>query len=86
MQKKRLTLISRKYMELKSNIKSWDTVKRNGWYVKFSVLEDQYVLLTFVSSYTGQTVVRYCDGETEACEQINFITSLDPSRKLSELQ
>lgn len=73
-------------MELKSNIKSWETVNRNGWYIKFSVLEDQYVLLTFVSSYTGQTVVRYCDGEIEACEQINFITSLDPSRVLSELQ
>ena len=86
MQKKRLTLISRRYMELKSNIKSWETVNRNGWYIKFSVLEDQYVLLTFVSSYTGQTVVRYCDGETEACEQINFITSLDPSRVLSKLQ
>lgn len=86
MQKKRLTLISRRYMELKSNIKSWETVNRNGWYIKFSVLEDQYVLLTFVSSYTGQTVIRYCDGETEACEQINFITSLDPSRVLSKLQ
>jgi len=49
-------------METRSNLKSWDTVKRNGWYVKFSVLEDHYVLLTFVSSYTGQTVVRYCDG------------------------
>lgn len=73
-------------MALKSNLKSWNTVSRNGWYVKFSILENQYVLLTFVSSYTGQTIIRYCDEESEACNQINFITGLDPTKPLSQLQ
>ena len=52
-------------------------VARNGWGVKFSVYKGENILLTFISLYTGQTVIRYFTNEDEAVEFINFITQQD---------
>ncbi len=66
MQKKPLTLSQVRYNQIKSDLKFWSPVERNGWYIKFSFLKDEQVLLIFVSAYTCQTIIRYFDNEN--CE------------------
>lgn len=58
-------------------VRSWQPVVRKNWIIKFSVYRD-YILLTFVSRYTGQTIIRQFRDEDLACEYINFILSKDP--------
>lgn len=65
-------------MEIKNNSRSWDPVNRNGWWIKFSVYKESNILMTFVSKYTGQTIIRYFLSEDDACDFINFIVSHDP--------
>jgi hypothetical protein len=59
--------------------RSWETVLRNDWLIKFSVYRGN-VLLIFVSNITKQSVVKYFDDEDIACEYINKILSLDASK------
>lgn len=58
--------------------RSWETVLRKDWLIKFSVYRGN-VLLVFVSSITLQTIVKYFGDEDQACEYINKILSLDAS-------
>jgi hypothetical protein len=78
MQKKLLTTTQQKYNQIKSDLKLWSTVERNGWYIKFSILRDECVLLIFVSGDTYQTIIRYFGNEDEAVKYINFICEKDP--------
>ena len=78
MQKKPLTLSQVRYNQIKSDLKFWSPVERNGWYIKFSFLRDEQVLLIFVSSYTCQTIIRYFDNENDAVKYINFLCEKDP--------
>ena len=57
--------------------RSWQPVARNGWIIKFSVYKDQYVLLTIISQYTEQVIMRHFTNEDEACVFINLITELN---------
>lgn len=79
MQKKPLTLNQVRYNQVKSDLKFWSPVERNGWYIKFSFLKDEQVLLIFVSAYTCQTIIRYFDNENEAVKYINFLCEKNPS-------
>ena len=65
------------------NIRSWHPVVRNDWWIKFSVYKDQVLL--FVSTMTGETIVRYFDDEDEACEFINWVLNQD-STKLANIK
>lgn len=58
--------------------RSWETVLRKDWLIKFSVYRGN-VLLVFVSSITLQTIIKYFGDEDQACEYINKILSLDAS-------
>jgi hypothetical protein len=78
MQKKPSITIQQKYSQLKSDLKLWSTVEKDGWYIKFSILRDECVLLIFVSSETSQTIIRYFGNEDEAVKYINFICNKDP--------
>ena len=62
-------------LEIESKIKFWQPVVRNGWWIKFSVYRDHYILLMIISRFTGQTVLRYYTSEEEAVAYINFITT-----------
>jgi hypothetical protein len=62
-------------LEVESKTKFWQPVVRNGWWIKFSVYRDHFILLTFISRYTGQTILRYYTSEEEAVAYINFITT-----------
>lgn len=85
MQKKQLRLKeSLIYLKLKSKIASFSPVNRNGWLVKFSVLDHSGILLIFTSTFTGQTILRYFEDEERAVEFINFIIHSDPSDEVNE--
>ena len=62
-------------LEIESKSKFWQPVSRNGWWIKFSTYRDHYILLMIVSKYTGQTIIRYYEDESEAVAFINFITT-----------
>ncbi len=62
-------------LEIEGKTKFWQPVVRNWWWIKFSVYRDHFILLTIISRYTGQTVIRYYTSEEEAVAYINFITT-----------
>lgn len=58
---------------------------RNGWIVKFSVCnitstDNPHILIFITSRYTGQTLIRYFDKETNAVEYINKIIQKDSTQ------
>jgi hypothetical protein len=63
--------------DLMINLKSFHPVVHEGWLIKFSTHRDLNILLTFVSIYTSQTVVRYFTSEEEAVIFINYIMNKD---------
>ncbi len=65
-------------MDIAFIAQSWAPTERNGWIIKFSIFNDDHILLLFVSKYTGQTVIREFNGEDDAINFINFVTELDP--------
>ena len=67
---------SKKFLDIALKTKSWQPVARNGWIIKFSVYKDSFVLLTIISQYTGQVIMRYFKDEDEACMFINIIVEL----------
>jgi hypothetical protein len=70
-----------RFYDVGAKSKFFQTVERHGWAIKFSVYKDTFILLTVVSCYTGQTLVRYFNQEHEAVKFINFITELDPAQE-----
>lgn len=68
---------SKKYLDVATKMKSWQPVARNGWIIKFSVYRDLNVLLTIVSQYTGQLIIRHFTNEDDACMFINYVLELD---------
>lgn len=73
------------FSEIKSKSKFWQPVYRDGWWIKFSTYRDTFILLTFVSEYTSQTIIRYFSNEDDAVNFINFITEKDPKNYLPDL-
>ena len=63
------------------NIKSWQPIVRNDWWMKVSFYKDR-VLLFVVSIMTGETVVRYFNDEDEACVYINYILNQNAKMRL----
>jgi hypothetical protein len=68
---------TKKFIDMALRTKSWQPVARNGWIIKFSVYKDTFVLLTIISQYTGQVIMRHFSNEDEACMFINLIVELD---------
>jgi hypothetical protein len=68
---------SKKFLDIALKTKSWQPVVRNGWIIKFSVYRDSNVLLTIISQYTGQVIIRHFTNEDDACMFINLVIALD---------
>jgi ABC-type molybdate transport system substrate-binding protein len=66
-------------LEIANKIASYLPVNRNGWWIKFSVVDSDNILLVFTSMYTGQTVVRYYNNEDDAVSFIDFVIECDPA-------
>ena len=69
---------SKKFMDIAFTAQSWSPTERNGWIIKFSIYNDDYIMLLFTSRYTGQTVIREFSSEDDAVDFINLIIELDP--------
>jgi hypothetical protein len=76
---------SKRFLEFAVKTKSWHPVARNGWIIKFSIYEEQSVLLTIISQFTGQFIIRYFGNEDDACKFINQVVSLEPDEIHSSL-
>lgn len=73
---------SQAFIDTEIKCMSFAPVNRNGWWIKYSTSRDGHVLLLFTSAFTGQTIIRFFDGEDEAVKFVNFITECDPSQEL----
>jgi hypothetical protein len=67
---------NKKFLDTALRTKSWQPVARNGWIIKFSVFRDTNVLLTVISQYTGQVIIRHFTNEDDACMFINLVIEL----------
>lgn len=56
------------------SIKHYQSILRGAWLIKFSIADDQNILLTFVNVFTGQVIMRYHTNEDDAVNTINYIT------------
>jgi hypothetical protein len=70
--------VSKEYLNAASKIQSWNPIERNGWLVKFSIFNNDHILIFFVSTYTGQTIIRQFESEIEAINFINHVVELNP--------
>lgn len=68
---------------IKSNTKHFQPILREGWVIKFSIYECDNVLLTIISSYTEQTIIRYFKNENDAVDFINRVTVENPEKYLN---
>ena len=68
---------SNRFLEVASRTKSWQPVARDGWIVKFSIYKDTEILVTIISQYTGQLIMRHFRNEDDACLFINFVLDLN---------
>jgi hypothetical protein len=62
---------------------SYRPINRNGWWIKFSVMDGENILLVFTSMFTGQTAIRYYTNEDDAVAFINFLTECDPTEDIN---
>jgi len=79
MKKLTVTVPSKKFLDTAFSAQSWAAVERNGWIIKFSIFNDEHILICFVSDYTGQAIIREFSSEDEAVNYINFVTAHDPN-------
>ena len=68
---------SKRFLEVASKTKSWHPVARDGWIVKFSIYRETNILVTVISQYTGQTILRHFADEDDACLFLNFVLELN---------
>jgi hypothetical protein len=73
---------SKKFSQIAEKTKSWYPVARNGWIIKFSIFDECNFLITVISQYTGQVIIRYFNDEDDACLFINFIQDLDAAQEI----
>jgi len=71
------------YSKIASLMSSYKPINRNGWWIKFSVVDGDNILLVFTSIFTGQTVIRHYTNEDDAVAYINFITECDPDEEIN---
>ena len=82
MQNKTIYSFNKRFIDFAIRTKSWHPVERNGWFIKFSIFKGQSILLTIVSRYTAQTIIRYFNNEDEAVDFINFIIEMSAEDEL----
>jgi hypothetical protein len=72
---------SKRFLDMALKTKSWMPVSRDGWIIKFSIYRDSFVLLTIISQYTGQCIIRHFKDEDEAVIFINMVTMLNAEQE-----
>jgi hypothetical protein len=86
MQKNHLNYIpSKHFSKFAAKTKFWHSVVKNGWIIKFSIHEEQNILLTIISQFTSQFIIRYFNNEDDACKFINQVITLESDEIHSNL-
>lgn len=67
------------YEEIEAKLRRFYPIAKNGWLISFSMTTEMNVLVTCLSAYTGQLIMRYFTNEDDAVGFINSIFSHDPS-------
>lgn len=57
-------------------------VLREGWAIKFSIYGFNYILISVLSTYTEQLIIRYFINENDAVDFINRLTVENPEKYL----
>lgn len=57
-------------------------ILKGGWVIKFSINGFDNVLLTVISSYTDQVIIRYYVNEKDAVDFINRVMVENPEKYL----
>jgi hypothetical protein len=86
MQKKSSELVqssTRTAERIRSNTKHFLPILRGGWVIKFSIYEFDNILITVISSYTEQVIIRYFTKERDAVDFINRLVVENPEKYLS---
>lgn len=73
---------SQSFIDIENSSTSYMPVNRNGWWIKYSCLKGETILLLFTSMFTGQTIIRYFGNEDEAIKFLNFIIHCNPAEEL----
>jgi hypothetical protein len=58
-------------------------ILKGGWVIKFSIYGFDNILLTVISSYTDQVIIRYFVDEKDAVDFINRIMVENPEKYLN---
>jgi hypothetical protein len=80
MQPRTRSILTKRYLEVAYETKSWHSVERNGWTVKFSQYKNSNILLFIFSQRTGQTIIRYFPDEDKAVSFINIVIKLNSDK------
>jgi hypothetical protein len=72
-----------KVERIRSNTKHFLPILRGGWVIKFSIYEFDNILITVISSYTEQVIIRYFNKEQDAVDFINRLVVENPEKYFS---
>lgn len=69
--------LTQPFIEAAKKTKSFTAARRGDWVVKFSIYDDQTILIFVESLINTKTYVRFFSNEDEAVQFINFVVNLD---------
>lgn len=69
--------LTQSFIESAKKTKSFSAARRGDWIVKFSIYDDNTILIFVESLINAKTYIRYFSNEDEAVQFINFVVNLD---------
>lgn len=74
--------LSRLFLEAASKISFWGPVDRNGWRIRFSIHDHHEIIISAVSVYTGQYLIKFFGDEDKAVEFLELLSQHDPTKPI----
>ncbi len=65
------------FRDAAAKTKSWHSVTRNNWSIKFSIHDDDTIMVSIYCTLTLRSYIRFFSVEDEAVQFINFVVNLD---------
>jgi len=65
------------FRDAASKTKSWHSVTRNNWRIKFSIHDDDTIMVSIYCMVSLRSYIRFFSVEDEAVQFINFVVNLD---------
>jgi hypothetical protein len=74
--------LSRHFLEAASKISFWGPVDRNGWRIRFSIHNHQSVIISAVSAFSGQYIIKFFNDEDKAVDFLELLSQRDPRKPI----